>query len=386
MTVKHPVLAQLALGYAPLYDKQRQVMGTRLSLLPLKPDAELPAAAVLAAVLEGLPPEHKPGVLGLPQEAALNALLGAGVPPHLALELPAFLAAGMTLEGLKGQLLKGASNAPLASRGAFKATELDLDDLRRGIKDPNGLPLWCNAVRSAPEADEAFQRGAVAVFGLPVDGSYEPPPGKTVKSEITADLSVIVELMSQVDKELPLDPHGGDAQARRLAELQAAALPQQRRLRPAGRGDQLPPRHDAAGLPASEALAGLAAHHRQQGQRHAPRHVGRAAPRLVMEELSKALQTARPKDEMFICGLFSLLDHLLKTPFAQLLQAIPMPERVRQALVEGSGPYAPYLGLVRAMESESAFDFKDACEALMLGPTEANQALLTALAKGAQLD
>ena len=120
MTVKHPVLAQLALGYAPLYDKQRQVMGTRLSLLPLKPDAELPAAAVLAAVLEGLPPEHKPGVLGLPQEAALNALLGAGVPPHLALELPAFLAAGMALEGLKGQLLKGASNAPLASRSAFK--------------------------------------------------------------------------------------------------------------------------------------------------------------------------------------------------------------------------------------------------------------------------
>ena len=43
------------------------------------------------------------------------------------------------------------------------------------------------------------------VVGLPVDGSYEPPPGKTVKSEITADLSVIVELMSQVDKELPLD-------------------------------------------------------------------------------------------------------------------------------------------------------------------------------------
>ncbi len=386
MTVKHPVLAQLALGYAPLYDKQRQVMGTRLSLLPLKPDAELPAAAVLAAVLEGLPPEHKPGVLGLPQEAALNALLGAGVPPHLALELPAFLAAGMTLEGLKGQLLKGASNAPLASRGAFKATELDLDDLRRGIKDPNGLPLWCNAVRSAPEADEAFQRGAVAVFGLPVDGSYEPPPGKTVKSEITADLSVIVELMSQVDKELPLDRM--EATLKRDASLSFKLL---RYLNSAAFG--LPVevtsfRHAMMLLGYPRLKRWLALLLTTASKDNAMRPVMWAALRrgLVMEELSKALQDSEAKDEMFICGLFSLLDHLLKTPFAQLLQAIPMPERVRQALVDGSGPYAPYLGLVRAMESESAFDFKDACEALMLGPAEANQALLTALAKGAQLD
>ncbi len=386
MTVKHPVLAQLALGYAPLYDKQRQVMGTRLSLLPLKPDAELPAAAVLAAVLEGLPPEHKPGVLGLPQEAALNALLGAGVPPHLALELPAFLAAGMALEGLKGQLLKGASNAPLASRSAFKATELDLDDLRRGVKDPNGLPLWCNAVRSAPEADEAFQRGAVAVFGLPVDGSYEPPPGKTVKSEITADLSVIVELMSQVDKELPLDRM--EATLKRDASLSFKLL---RYLNSAAFG--LPVevtsfRHAMMLLGYPRLKRWLALLLTTASKDNAMRPVMWAALRrgLVMEELSKALQDSEAKDEMFICGLFSLLDHLLKTPFAQLLQAIPMPERVRQALVDGSGPYAPYLGLVRAMESESAFDFKDACEALMLGPAEANQALLTALAKGAQLD
>ena len=43
MTLKHPVLAHVAIGYAPLYDKQRQLLATRLSLLPLKPDAALPA-------------------------------------------------------------------------------------------------------------------------------------------------------------------------------------------------------------------------------------------------------------------------------------------------------------------------------------------------------
>ncbi|MFY8018559.1 MAG: histidine kinase, partial [Inhella sp.] len=107
---------------------------------------------------------------------------------------------------------------------------------------------------------------------------------------------------------------------------------------------------------------------------------------LLMEEFSKSLDDSDAKDEMFICGLFSLLDHLLKAPFSNLLQAIPMPERVRQALMEDAGPYAPYLTLVQAMESESAHDVRGACEALMISPSEANHALLQALAKGAQLD
>ena len=192
--------------------------------------------------------------------------------------------------------------------------------------------------------------------------------------------------MSQVDKELPLDRM--EATLKRDASLSFKLL---RYLNSAAFG--LPVevtsfRHAMMLLGYPRLKRWLALLLTTASKDNAMRPVMWAALRrgLVMEELSKALQDSEAKDEMFICGLFSLLDHLLKTPFAQLLQAIPMPERVRQALVDGSGPYAPYLGLVRAMESESAFDFKDACEALMLGPAEANQALLTALAKGAQLD
>jgi c-di-GMP phosphodiesterase len=386
MTAKHPVLAQLALGYAPLYDRQRQVMGTRLSLLPLKPDAALPAEALLAAALEALPDGHKPGVLNVPQQAALEGLLGATLPAHLALELPAFLAGSLPVSG-KGHLLKGAASGPLGeARSAFRACELDLDDLRRGVKDPNGLPLWCNVVKSAAEADEAFQRGAQAVFGLPVDGVYEPPPGKAVKSEITADLAVIVDLMGQVDKEAPLDKM--EATLKRDASLSFKLL---RYLNSAAFG--LPVevtsfRHAMMLLGYPRLKRWLALLLTTASKDNAMRPVMWAALRrgLVMEELSKSLSDSDAKDEMFICGLFSLLDHLLKTPFAALLNAIPMPERVRQALVEGGGPYAPYLQLVRAMEAESGFDFKEACEALMLSPSEVNHALVNALAKGAQLD
>jgi EAL and modified HD-GYP domain-containing signal transduction protein len=63
-----------------------------------------------------------------------------------------------------------------------------------------------------------------------------------------------------------------------------------------------------------------------------------------------------------------------------------VPERVRQALVDESGPYEPYLRLVRAIEAESVFDFRDASEGLMLGAQEVNDGLLRALEKASHLE
>lgn len=386
-STKHPVLAQLALGFAPLYDKQRQVLATRVSCIPLKPDAAIDAAALLDAVCEAVP--GKPLVLNVPQEAALAALLEQPLPAHVALEIPAFLASGLAagLEGKKGHLLKGASPSPLgAERAAFKATELDLDDLRRGVQDPNRLPLWCNVVRSGEEALEAFERGASAVFGVPVQGHYEAPASAPAKSEVSADLQVIIILMGQVDQGETVEKM--EATLKRDPGLAFKLL---RYMNSAAFG--LPVevtsfRHAMMLLGLNRLKRWLALLLATASKDGSMRPVMWAALRrgLLMEELSKSLQDSDAKDEMFICGLFSLLDHLLKTPVAKLLESIPCPERVRQALVESSGPYYPFLQLVHAIEAESVFDYRDAAESLMIGPTELNQAVLNGLLKGAQLE
>jgi EAL and modified HD-GYP domain-containing signal transduction protein len=44
-------------------------------------------------------------------------------------------------------------------------------------------------------------------------------------------------------------------------------------------------------------------------------------------------------------GLFSLLDQMLQIPLAAILEKITLPDPVRQALLERSGPLAPFLGL-----------------------------------------
>jgi EAL and modified HD-GYP domain-containing signal transduction protein len=105
-----------------------------------------------------------------------------------------------------------------------------------------------------------------------------------------------------------------------------------------------------------------------------------------MEELVRSAGDEQMGSEMFICGVFSLLDIMMGQPFEQLLKSIPVPQDVFDALVQGSGRYRPYLELVRAVEQESLFDIRNMAEALMLSAAEINRALLRALMAARQLE
>ena len=107
---------------------------------------------------------------------------------------------------------------------------------------------------------------------------------------------------------------------------------------------------------------------------------------LLMEELGRASADADQRGEMFICGVFSLLDRLMGQPMADLMRSIPVPDAVRAALVDDGGPYHAQLELVRAVEAESVYDIRAAAEATMLGLPDVNRAVLRALAGAKQLD
>jgi EAL and modified HD-GYP domain-containing signal transduction protein len=107
---------------------------------------------------------------------------------------------------------------------------------------------------------------------------------------------------------------------------------------------------------------------------------------MLMEELVRSSGDDEMRNEMFICGVFSLLDRMFKQPFEELMRTIPVPQRVYQALVEGTGPYQPYFDLVKSVEAESLFDFRAAADKLMMSVGEINRAELRALTAAAQLD
>ena len=107
---------------------------------------------------------------------------------------------------------------------------------------------------------------------------------------------------------------------------------------------------------------------------------------LLMEELVRHSADADQRGEMFICGVFSLLDRMMGQPLSDLLHSIPVPDTVRAALVDQSGPYQGFLDVVRAVEAESVYDVRAAADAIMLELSEVNHAVLRALAAARQLD
>lgn len=69
-----------------------------------------------------------------------------------------------------------------------------------------------------------------------------------------------------------------------------------------------------------------------------------------MEQVAGAVLDRPGCDELFLVGMVSLLDCLLGMPMPQLLNRISVPDKVRDVLLDSSGPYAKYLLLALAVE------------------------------------
>ena len=198
----HAILPGVALGYAPVIDRQRAIAGTRLTLVPLRADARVDQAELLAALDATWP---KGGALLNPQgEALLAAMLNEPPAQPSQIEVPAFIAtdaahaaplAALKAAGHTG-VLKGLPQSSLPAEVAAVFKQIVLEP---GQAAPAGLTLVHAGVRGAEAVDASFNAGASAVIGWPMDGPYEAS-ATGAKTEVAADLQVIVELMSRVDQ------------------------------------------------------------------------------------------------------------------------------------------------------------------------------------------
>ncbi len=425
----HPVLGQLVLGYSPVIDRQRAVVATRLTLFPARPDARVDVDALMqllqqvwpAPVAQGelrltlrpLQP-REPGVragsapasaftpvsLNLAGEALLDAVMKAAPVPHLMIEVPAFMATepahAQALQALRAAgavlLIKGRPLAPVSPEvlACFSHALVDSTEDRRSAVVPGAGVRQVSTVQagvhSSAEAGVAFQRGAVAVLGWPFD---DPLPAAGARGKVATDVQVVMELIQGVDREEPVgrleavlkrDP---TLAFRLLRYLNSPAFGLSAEVTSFGHAIMM------LGYARLKRWLALLLASSSKGANAKPLLHAALRRGLVMEELGRAQSDAEMRGEMFICGVFSLLDKLLQQPFAELLTSVPVPERVRQTLLAdepAGGPFGPYLELVRAIERESLFDIRECSERLLLGPGEVNRALLAALRQAQQLD
>lgn len=96
------------------------------------------------------------------------------------------------------------------------------------------------------------------------------------------------------------------------------------------------------------------------------------------ELLGQPFMSKTEAENLFVAGMFSLLDRLLGIPMEEVLSSIQLPEAVIEALISRSGMYGPYLALAEACELNSML-VGSLAESLRIKPVDVNKAHLSAL-------
>ncbi|MFZ6861266.1 EAL and HDOD domain-containing protein [Undibacterium sp. Ji67W] len=100
---------------------------------------------------------------------------------------------------------------------------------------------------------------------------------------------------------------------------------------------------------------------------------GRFAEVLGQMKMSKA-----EAENLFVAGMFSLLDRLLGLPMQEVLSTIQLPDVVTEALISRGGIYGPYLALAEACELNSML-VGSLAESVKISAEDVNAAHLASL-------
>ncbi|HVO07170.1 MAG TPA: histidine kinase [Burkholderiaceae bacterium] len=392
------VLGKVVLGYAPVIDRYQGVIATRLTVVPLRMGVTPDADALLQAIGDVWPAEGGPVVLNVSSELLLAELLRARPQRNVMVEIPWFVAVEpantAVLQELAARgntlLLKGRPmrQLPRELLQAFKWSIIDFADDRRltaPAAPPAGaarsIPHIQSGVHTMAQLQQSFARGAIAVIGWPL----RDPAAAPVLAR--PDAKVVLELIEHLDQGRNADRLDDTLMRDPLLAFELlrhvqGTAPGQLRLETGSFKQAI----SLLGVqPLRRWLGGMLA---RTGDDMRLRPVNFAALRrgLLMRQLASASSSVETRGELFMCGVFSLLDRIVGRPAAETLAMLEVPERVRAAIVDGNGPYHPLLELARAIESELAAEIRTAADAAFIEPLEINRALLKTLFLAGALD
>jgi len=389
MSLDHPVLDSVVLGASSLFDAKRAPLAAHMTVFPQRADATIDAAGLLQVIDVIAPPEAGPLMLSVANEAGLRALLAAPTAPHLMIEVPGFMLSDPELATLLHERVATGLSLVLGGRvpdGApqnlwqlFQAVTVDRANIRNPL--PAGLggkPLqrfFVGADGPAMSAG-ALRAGFTAVVGWAVG---DAPTGDTKPRSVPAGVATVVDLMQRVDRQEPAEKL--EAVVKNDPTL---AFRLMRYLNSPGFGLSVEIssfRHALMILGYQRLKRWLALLVTSAIDDPDLKPLMQLAVRrgLLMEEIARPGGDDALRNELFICGVFSTLDRMIGQPFEQLLKTVPVQESVANALAHDSGPCAPFLTLARAVEVESAYDIREAAEALMLSVGDVNRALAKSL-------
>lgn len=97
------------------------------------------------------------------------------------------------------------------------------------------------------------------------------------------------------------------------------------------------------------------------------------------ENMAASFQLAAQSSELFLMGLFSVLDLILGKPMEEALELVKVSKEIRDALVEGKGKFAPVLDFVKQYECANWQEISRLMIVEDITMEQVNQAYLTSL-------
>lgn len=402
------VLDRILLGYAPMFGRWRESVGLRISLFPNSLEARPDVEGLLLEIGEAFAPlpGAEPGVGDRSEQASARVLLSVvgtrwaqgllerTLPPWLGLAVPVEASRDETVRRLLREqvaagtwiVARGRTGGAIPEQVRDIFAELLIDARDSDLPSSRfPAPTWVDGVGSLGLAERLFEHGAKGLVGWPRD------LGTLSSRDIRAEVPVVVDLMNRVERQEPLDKLERALKAdptlvfRLLRHINSAALGLKVEVTALQQALML-----LGYLPLlrwlSRMLLDAAA---KEGASRPLVHLS-VRRGFLMEHLSRAgRSTTLPPgaaSEMFLCGMFSLLDAIMQRPLGELVATLPLPERVRSSLLEPDGPYSLHLRWVEAVESGSVEGMRAALDVLQVAPVEANRALLRGLSAARALD
>ncbi len=390
-----PVLGALSLSYSPLIDRARRAFGTRVTMLSIRPQDRL-AVGLMLEQLAMLWPEATAPVLVAPLDADFDdSLLEWEAPANAVLEVPAVALRDPRVQGLVQRArrknirlaMRGRPDVPLppALLACFDFALIHVTEDRRRRADGSNLPPPPGVTRRMPfvvtgafrraELDAAYERGAMGSVGVPLDEERA-----TIERPAQPSQATVLELLRLVHEQAVVERM--EALVKRDAYLMFELL-------------RAVDTRDVDGPPPASVKQALMVLGHARLARWLSRLLrmasaeGAAAPLmhaalrrgLFLEHLAGCVPGSEElREALHMTGAFSLLDRMTGTSFTRLLEGVPVPPPVGEALLSRAGACAPYLALVEAIERSDPIAGRRQREALGIDALDCNLALLRTLA------
>jgi EAL and modified HD-GYP domain-containing signal transduction protein len=390
------VFDSLAICYAPLVDRKRRAVGTRLTLVNTQASIKPSVGEILGALNE-VWPDINVSLMVAPLDNVIDESVEHWSPPKNAvLEIPGPSLNDPDVQALVQRLfrdgkrlaLRGRSDTPLppALLACFEAAVIHISEDRRTTPDGKAIvpseqvramrrmPFVITGVNSVADVEWAYERGAVASVGWPRDDSND----RALRS-LQPGQSVIIDLIRLVQEDAPAAKI--DAVLKRDPALAFKLL---RLVNSAAFG--LPVQvtsfqHAVMMLGYKRLMRWLSLLLATASKEVNTFPLMHASLRrgLFLEKIGAIDHDVAVRDELFITGAFSMLDRITGAGFEHLFGMISLPEAVVDAVTRREGPYAPYLNLIESIEDSDPIGIVRELDGLAMPVAPCNDALLKAL-------